>query len=535
MVDLETIILRFRDLVTARGQTIARHRVISDEYGYVWWGWWHKGGETIPDEAFRELATIASARGLTVYLVDSGQELLYRAVCTDIRWDNLHREIESPEVDKTPEYYNAQRYLAWFQLRNPIEEVDPPSVLNTLSYARVDAFFRDGASRYTPFYEKQVHSTGELRQQDRTIWFVRPFRQGDPTHEVSLLDPRAVTPTHFSTSFFESDSRNLLWVSDLHFSEEGHHAFPLEPDPQGQRFELGHQIEVNLKNNGVDSIAGVLISGDITWKAQRSEFELARSFVGRINSWVALRSDQLAVIPGNHDVRFSANPADKNAPITVAGPESREEYGRFYQDLFYLAPNEYMSCGRRFLLGKAIPVEIVCLNSSLLEQRREAFQGHGFIGQGQMDDASERMGWRTDSNATHAYRIVVLHHHILPTTYSMRAEVNYPYSVVLDAEALTRWVIKHRVSLILHGHMHQPFCAKVSRPLDVEKPGGGWYEFHVLGMGSSGVSGELGEVGKNTIGLLTFENGRLTVTVWSIHDVNPSAKLWAIELPMSVC
>lgn len=128
MDELVTIILRFRDLVTDRGQTIVRHQRICDEHGYVWWGWWHKGGETIPDDAFRELRVKATKGGLRVYLVDSGQEFLYKAICGDIKWDPMRTEIESPDVTKTPEYYNAQHYLAWFRLSDIHEEGRIPSV-----------------------------------------------------------------------------------------------------------------------------------------------------------------------------------------------------------------------------------------------------------------------------------------------------------------------------------------------------------------------------------------------------------------------
>src|SRR5262245_2739513 len=85
--ELSTVILRFRDLVTERGQTIVRHRDIASHDGYVWWGWWHKRDETIPDDAFRNLVGKAKNDGLEIYLLDSGQELLYKAICTEIRWD----------------------------------------------------------------------------------------------------------------------------------------------------------------------------------------------------------------------------------------------------------------------------------------------------------------------------------------------------------------------------------------------------------------------------------------------------------------
>jgi hypothetical protein len=49
-----SIILRFRDLSTPAGTTtIDEHKKIISERGYVWWGWWHKQGETVPEQAYR--------------------------------------------------------------------------------------------------------------------------------------------------------------------------------------------------------------------------------------------------------------------------------------------------------------------------------------------------------------------------------------------------------------------------------------------------------------------------------------------------
>lgn len=36
----ETVILRFRDLVTAEGETIKKHIAVIEDCDYVWWGWW---------------------------------------------------------------------------------------------------------------------------------------------------------------------------------------------------------------------------------------------------------------------------------------------------------------------------------------------------------------------------------------------------------------------------------------------------------------------------------------------------------------
>lgn len=56
MADFSSIILRFRDLSTPAGTTtIAEHRDIIAKKGYVWWGWWNKQGEIVPESAFREI------------------------------------------------------------------------------------------------------------------------------------------------------------------------------------------------------------------------------------------------------------------------------------------------------------------------------------------------------------------------------------------------------------------------------------------------------------------------------------------------
>ncbi len=534
MNEFTTVILRFRDLVTAHGDTIRKHKEISEESGYVWWGWWHKGGERIPGKAFRALLSKVRADGLEIYLMDSGQSKLYRVTCLDVTWDHAHAKIKSPEKDATPEYYEGQSYLAWFKLKDfQDEEESPDTVLRQLTYVQVDDFFEEEVSPFEAFYNKRIHSAAELRQQERTIWFVRDFREGDLTHEVNLFHARSTKPVDFALSYHESKSTQILWVSDLHFARKEFHRFPLQSGVH--EFDLAHKLEMELKEE-VDALAGVIMSGDFAWKAAPDEFELARKFIERLNTWIPLESDQIAICPGNHDVKFSRNPSVKGgARIKIARKNSRKAYSDFYQKLYYRPPNKYMSCGKRLLVGNAVPVDIVCLNSSLLEQYKGAFQGHGFIGQEQMQHAAEEMGWTgSDPEEPRAHRIVVVHHHVLPVTYSAKPEANYCYSVTLDAEALIRWLVEHRVDLVLHGHMHQPSCVKLSRPIDRDRPDTAWHDLYVLGMGSTGVDeSHLGEIAKNTFGILDFKKEKITLTVYSIHPTNPSEEEWSIDLPLA--
>ena len=66
-MDFQTIILRFRDLVTEENGTIKRHQDVIAQNGYVWWAWWKKGNETTPVPEFSSLATNAKTAGKSFF------------------------------------------------------------------------------------------------------------------------------------------------------------------------------------------------------------------------------------------------------------------------------------------------------------------------------------------------------------------------------------------------------------------------------------------------------------------------------------
>lgn len=84
-MDFKTLILRFRDLDIAENETIKRHQSIIDEKDYVWWAWWKKGNEKTPQDEFGALNTQADNFPIEVFLVDSGQRKLYKALCAQIK------------------------------------------------------------------------------------------------------------------------------------------------------------------------------------------------------------------------------------------------------------------------------------------------------------------------------------------------------------------------------------------------------------------------------------------------------------------
>lgn len=528
--EFETLILRFRDLATMPGGTIESHLAKIDSHGHVWWGWWNKAGEKVPVDAFTELNIKAAPDGLKLYLVDSGRHLVYEATCIEFRWAGNRSRFTSPEIECTPEYYRSQAYMAWFNFTSisagPIDSL----LLKNWTYLRVDEFFEQGPSRYVPFYGKQVYSVEELRQQDRTIWFVRPFQEGDPSQEISLLDAHSTTPAHFPDEYPVSPFRHLLWLSDLHFSIDGRHGYPQKSDV-AQR-ALWHSVEHALNANDASEVAGALISGDFTWRADEAEFDQARDFISDLSSKLKLRNYDFLVCPGNHDLAFANEPWNEGQKVTATTEEASAQYKKFYERLFYISPNEYLASGRRMVVHRSVSVEIAALNTNLLQQKEDLFQGHGFVGQQQLDFVAEQMHWNEPQDQGRPLRILMLHHHLLPVMFREIPTAGANYSVALDAEAIVRWVIDHKVRIVLHGHRHQPFYTKVSRksrPTD----DGEDHDFWVLGLGSSGVGkDDVGEIGKNTIGILTFSTETVEYRVLTIDPVNEPEHLWTVTIPI---
>jgi len=538
-----SFVLRFRDLVTGTNETIALHEAIAKSEGEVWWGWWKKAGERSAIHAFKG---IMGTGPIPILLLDSGQGCLHRAKCKQVIADLDPRP--SPDKLKTPDYYRSQTYFTWFQLAEfaQIPASDARAMVNGLTYVQVDEFFADDRSPFRSFYGKRIYSIEEMIQQNRTVWFTRPAKVDDPSHEIELLNAEHTRPHHFAPSYFSSPSRTLLWTSDLHFSKDPtQHAFPDQAGAQDVNLWLA--LENALKDLKVERLAGAVVSGDFTWRADSIEFQKARTlFFDRLISSYALDPRQIAIVPGNHDIAFSDSPADKGTAVTHAALESEAGFRAFYEGLFRIAPNEFLSSGRRILIGGALPIDIVCLNSSLLQQHpafstdakssSPVFQGHGFLGTAQLQTAAEQFRWDTEPFSTlRPLRLAVLHHHVLPVAEAEAGIVGSNYSVVLDAERLSRWLVRHRIDIVLHGHQHQPFSAAITRAEVLDHDNDKTHTFRVLGMGSTGVAARhQGAIAKNTFGLLEFGADQIEVSYHSLHPSQASQKLFTLRVPYGI-
>jgi predicted phosphohydrolase len=516
-----TIILRFRDLSTPAGTTtVEQHETIIAEKGYVWWGWWHKQGEIVPEAAFRQiLQEIGTSGRFEVMLFDTGKYKLYRALLTDIKWDTMLVPIPSPERAATPDYYGDTHYLAWFKLES-IWDGGAESDLKEFSYVRIDDLFETRKSVFDVFYDKQISSFGELRNQDRTIWFARPVQTSDRFHEVFLYDPSKVTPSNFSEQVVQAHSSTLLWVSDPHFSTDHHDFLSVHG---ASRADLSESIRRDLANMDVTGIGGLLISGDLTWRGSAAEFLQAKQFIDDVKSWAKLGSSEVLVCPGNHDFAFSTEPWTKGTPATELTDASTANYRAFYQEVYQVKPLPEFACGRRMCVPNGQMVDIASLNSSFLQQVPDAFQGQGFIGGPQLENTASAMRWSRDRSRPKAFRICMLHHHVVPILHREHPDVGKAASVVYDAGALMRWIVENEVDLVLHGHMHLPSLVKEKRALDYPKQEK-WHEVTIAALGSSGVVASHRPNEQNSYGIIQFlrDGVRITVRRISSDDAIPN-------------
>lgn len=503
MSEVKTLILRFRDLSIS--DTVKAHQDIINEKGYVWWGWWAKPQEKLPANVFIELNKV---KNLNVFLFDSGNKKFYKSLCQEIKFDHSGEKFLPQETDAIPAYYREQKYYAWFKFES-INECE--FFTNPYSYVEIDGFFVD-KNDFRDFNNKKVCSADELFLQQRTIWFIRDFKEGDTTQEIRLLSERNIIPRCFDEYYTQLKGNSILWLSDLHFSKDysyldgktvNHHNFGRSVHDNDK---LSNQLKQGLDNVGIIPDA-VIITGDLTFSADEEEYKETENFLREISSTYNIHSSRIALCPGNHDFSFSENPSKKESPVEKSSDVAQANFRAFYQKFFCCEPNKFSCSIKRFLTKSLVPVEIICINSIMLEQEKGMFQGMGYVGQEQLDYIKENLDKNADTNAV---RILVLHHHLLPITYSETPRKDYTYSITLDVGRINEFVSQYGIKLVLHGHGHKNYYAKFSAEEDKEF-------HHIIGLGSTGaIKEDLTDGTNNMFGVIMIEKDKIIIKEYEV-------------------
>ena len=353
----------------------------------------------------------------------------------------------------------------------------------------------------------------EMIQQNRTQWFVRNYNANkDSDYEIQLLDASFVEPHDFSDKYFETGSDTLLWLSDLHFGDD---VFKVKMETTTD-VTLAKHIENAYEN--LNKVGGLIITGDITSYGKSEGFFKAKEFIADLNRKLArkLISENIIFCPGNHDFVRKEEILGDCVPERVSeNLDSINAYKEFYNSIHHLNPNEYMACGRRLLMSTGRTVEIVALNSLFLQQYKN-FEGHGFLSDKQLEYVANKMKWEQNVQ-TNSIRVVIMHHHYMPTCLVEQVDVKKPSSVVYDAERLAQWLVKYDIKLLLHGHKHQSFISKIGH---FDNPA---YEIneksmkniYVVGMGGTGACNC-----ENKFSTLTFHNDEIELKFYRINADN---------------
>lgn len=585
------MILRFRDLIEDDGNTIFEHNKIIQDSKNVWWGWWAKKDEKIPLEQFSYFNRLNKKDDpIVVYLFDTGNKKLFKTKCEEIIFSTNGERIESPEKELTPKYYNGTHFFAWYKFNEKIIEVsNPETELCKYSYYLTKSTLENEKlkDQLLKLDNKVIAGLDELQYQDRTIWFARPKKITDKNEKLVFNQLKGSTKNLVDQEPQFIKSKNLLWLSDIHFSSGNaykKHAFSQKPaDSNDLQTVLLESLRLIQKK--ID-IGAIIVSGDLAYTVDKEEFDQAFKFLNKLNAEFGLEKEQSVIIPGNHDLKFEEmqnfetrkiikeikmkyrsffekyfvdnnikpgekeydqieneinhlfvkeelleeEDVEKSTKIQELTDDGKKEYLEFCERYFEETPNDHLYSIRRFITKDFVPLEIIGINSLALQQYRGRFQGMGYIGDNQIRQISEEI-INFEKKFGKPNRIIVIHQHIMPVAIE-KPDFDRMHSLVLDSEKMIEKLVKEfDVKAVLHGHTHKDFYSKQIR----QKNGSEKYEFSVIGIGSVGVSQSERGSEPNVYGLIEVNKESITIKIYEVSSENNQRKkdpknIYKIEL-----
>ncbi len=488
------ILFRYRDLLSP--DTLGAHRRIIDEKGDCWWGWWRRPSEDVREDVWDWLqkkieqeTSVQIAFFNSAPEEDTGGGLVHFATLTELikpKEKLLAPSVPEGEQDRVPKYYRETPFSsAWMRL----------SAIRT---EPVIGFFKEYAYRCSPeskgiaprtlkrFADKLVVDADELRSMDTTIWELRTAKKDDLDEKIVLASAQVSKP--LSDQPIPLESPYILHLSDLHFS-------PSETKG-GHRWNLigegSSTLAAGIKSGlGDVEIGLVIISGDITNRAAKSEFYEAFRFIHALLGAYGLGPEHLLMIPGNHDIAWTETKEWKDGEkITQAPDEATEEYRSFYRRVFRHNEDPKLSMARRYVCANGLILEVGGLNSSALESGKHWLSGMGRVADRAIAEVKNALGWT--ENQSLALRLLVHHHHMTATESVLPAdEYSRGFGIAHDAKQTLREAASCGVQLILHGHRHQPYLGvqRVYPELESGVAESALGEVGIVGAGSAGSNG----------------------------------------------
>ncbi len=489
------ILFRYRDLLSP--DTLGEHRRIIEDRGECWWGWWRRPSEDVREFFWQRLKKKTDA-GESVQIAffnsapggeEEGGGLVHFATLTQIIGPSETPHASSvPEEEEAlvPEYYRKTPFSsAWMKL-SEIRKEHESDFFKRYAYRCPPKIKRIDDTILERFEDKLVVDADELRSMDTTIWELRTAKKDDLDEKIVLASAQVSKP--LSDQPIPLESPYILHLSDLHFS-------PSETEG-GHRWNLigegSSTMAAGIKSGlGDVKIGLVIISGDITNRAAKSEFYEAFRFIHALLGAYGLGPEHLLMIPGNHDIAWTETKKWKDGEkITQAPGEATEEYRSFYRRVFRHKEDPTLSMARRYVCANGLVLEVGGLNSSALESGKHWLSGMGRVADRAIEEVKKAVGWTKKQSL--ALRLLVHHHHMTATESVLPADdYSRGFGIAHDAKQTLREAASCGVQLILHGHRHQPYLGvqRVYPELEsgVAVPTLG--EVGIVGAGSAGSKG----------------------------------------------
>jgi hypothetical protein len=375
--------------------TIEEHEQIIDERGQCWWGWFKAAHD---DDHTSAMAERLPNREVGLWGPADG--LFYVAQCHGVAVGDGGR-IPTPDLDLTPAYYRHQPYPAW---------------LSFTSIRRSD-------------YEEFVQRFGELPSTPATVHW-----EPQPTPDPLVLPATGHSILHLADMRFGRDHR---WSTVA-----APHRSLVRAEEAIARTLLVHGID--LATIGVVVICGNFVSGDPSVLAYSEALAFIDGLCERLPN---IDREHVVIVPGADDF---VRPGDR---------EQSEEglYRKFHRDL-YGGPEADLIRLRRYEFA-GFRLNVLPVNSVKkldLDKRGDGLFGYGYDAQLNLMQGD----YLNNHGQKRIINVIAAHHHLVPTPVELPGNPQVPIQArimlgIHDASSVLDKLSHNRVTLFLHGHLHE--------------------------------------------------------------------------------
>lgn len=411
--------LRFRD-VTDGIDTICEHQAIIDSCGAVWWGWWKQEKEIISNA---ELKNLNNYKFDHIFLINRDLNKIYKAEVAKIS----HNKEDDVSLSQVPIYYseNSKKINTWFLIKSITYLSDYDTHLDSL-------FAKAGNPTYIFNVNSKKHNSPNV---------------GNKVERVTL------------------NKEHVLVLSDLHFGENYGFCYESEKNQIGQtKKTLTQSIMKDLDDLGIaEKISLLIITGDFTTKGEWGSVHCSKIIkeIHELCNALDIDYDKIVAVPGNHDmVRYDSSSStsiieqSKNNQIDK---KFEKDYRTFVEELSGRSWRKNLSYNVNYqFVNINKNLDIIILNSCGIVGTSE-WTEYGYVGQEGIDAINS-----LPNNDTESYRILALHHHLLPVN-DVDLLNKKGISLTIDALKIMKAAISRNVKLALHGHQHIFNMAKYSQ------------------------------------------------------------------------